>query len=111
MLNKEDGRIDWTKPAARVHDHCRGMTPWPGAWTALTSAGPVRTLKILKTKRCDAPANASAGTIALAHRGRIELACGEGRIELLAAQLEGRKALPAAELVGGRTLTEGMVLG
>lgn len=111
MLKKEDGRIDWTKPSQRVHDHCRGMTPWPGASATLIAGGQARTLKILRTKRCEAPANAPAGTIALAHRGRIEIACGEGRIELLAAQLEGRKALPAAELVGGRTLTEGMVLG
>ena len=53
----------------------------------------------------------SPGTIALAHRGRIEVACGEGRVEIVRAQVEGKKALGAAELVGGRAITEGAVLG
>jgi methionyl-tRNA formyltransferase len=33
MLGKDDGRIDWSLPATRVHDHVRGMSPWPGAFT------------------------------------------------------------------------------
>jgi methionyl-tRNA formyltransferase len=39
------------------------------------------------------------------------VACGEGRVEVVRAQLEGKKALGAAELVGGRALAQGMVLG
>src|SRR5271155_5114992 len=33
VLKKEDGRIDWAKSARQVHDHVRGMSPWPGAFT------------------------------------------------------------------------------
>ena len=111
MLEKEDGRVDWTKPGPRVHDHVRGMTPWPGATTSIATGKETKALKILATRRCDGEAGAPPGTVTLAHRGRIEVACGEGRVELVRAQLEGRNALGAAELVGGRTIAPGMVLG
>src|SRR5690606_35614243 len=35
ILTKEDGRIDWTAPARRVHDRVRGMSPWPAPFTEL----------------------------------------------------------------------------
>ncbi|NUP11519.1 MAG: methionyl-tRNA formyltransferase [Polyangiaceae bacterium] len=111
MLDKEDGRIDFSKPAKRVHDHVRGMTPWPGAFTTITPNGLPKTLKILATRTLSGDAGAPPGTVVVAHRGRVEIACGEGRIELIVAQLEGKKALPAPELVGGRTILQGMVLG
>src|SRR6185295_6257191 len=43
ILEKEHGRIDWTAPAPKIHDHVRGMTSWPGAFT--TANG--KTLKVL----------------------------------------------------------------
>ncbi len=107
MLQKEDGRIDWTKPAPKVHDHVRGMSPWPGAFTTLGG----KLFKVLETRRVTATTSAAPGTITMAHRGRIEIACGEGLVELVRGQLEGKKALPAQDLVGGRTLSPGMVLG
>lgn len=111
MLDKEDGRIDWSKSEARVHDHVRGMTPWPGAFTTIALGGDSKTLKILATRRCNLAADAPPGTVVLAHRGRIEVACGEGRVEIVRAQVEGKKPLGAAELVGGRSITQGMVFG
>jgi methionyl-tRNA formyltransferase len=51
MLEKEMGRIDFAKPARAVHDHVRGMTPWPGAFTA--SRG--KTLKVHATRVTDTP--------------------------------------------------------
>jgi len=107
MLTKDDGRIDWSRTAAQVHDHVRGMSPWPGAWTRLDG----KLLKILETRKSpDGPA-APAGTIVVAEKGRVEIACGEGRVELLRAQLEGKRALGAADLVAGRTMRSGLRLG
>lgn len=111
MLEKEDGRVDFARPAQKVHDHVRGMSPWPGAFTTIGPAGAAKLFKLLETRRLDGEAGAPPGTVVVAHRGRIEIACGEGRIELVRAQAEGKKALPAAELVGGRAVVEGMVLG
>lgn len=111
MLEKEDGRVDFARSAQRVHDHVRGMSPWPGAFTTIGPPGAAKLFKLLETRRLDGDAGAPPGTVVIAHRGRIEIACGEGRVELVRAQAEGKKALPAAELVGGRAVVEGMVLG
>jgi methionyl-tRNA formyltransferase len=107
MLRKEDGRIDWSQSARAVHDHVRGMTPWPGAWTTLDG----KLLKVLATRASPPGPPAAPGEVVMADKGRCEIACGEGRVELLRAQLEGRKALAAADLVAGRTLRKGLVLG
>jgi methionyl-tRNA formyltransferase len=108
MLEKEHGRIPWEKRARQVHDHVRGMTSWPGAFTKVDG----KLLKVLGTRVADeAGAEAAPGTIVAADRGHVRVACGEGAIEILRAQVEGRKALPAADLVAGRTLREGTVLG
>ncbi len=108
MLDKEHGRIPWGKPARAVHDHIRGMTSWPGAFTALEG----KTLKVLESRVAEAEGTtAPPGTVIAASKRGIIVACGEGAESILRAQLEGKKALGAAELVGGRTLREGQILG
>ena len=132
MLKKEDGRIDWTRGARAVHDHIRGMTSWPGAFTSITGGGqpprppaaggqqPSKVLKVLESRpRAEeaaptAPgeaAPAAPGTVIVASKASIEVACGSGSVEILRAQVEGRKPLTAAELLAGRAIQVGMVLG
>jgi methionyl-tRNA formyltransferase len=108
ILEKENGRIAFAQPARAVHDHVRGMTPWPGAFTTVEG----KTLKILESRiGSEARADARPGTVILAGKRGIEIACGTGSLSILRAQLEGRKPLGAAELVGGRALREGQILG
>lgn len=109
MLKKEDGRIPWDRTARQVHDHVRGMTSWPGAFTTIDG----KTLKVLAAEiESDAErAEAPPGTTVTADRNGVIVACGAGAIRLLRAQVEGRKPLAAADLVAGRTLRVGMVLG
>ncbi len=107
MLDKADGRIDFGGSAKKVHDHVRGMTPWPGAFTDLGG----KLFKVLETRVAEGPAGAAPGTVVVASKGRLEIACGEGRVALVRGQLEGKKALGAQELVAGRTLAEGARLG
>ncbi|HEY4120757.1 MAG TPA: methionyl-tRNA formyltransferase [Byssovorax sp.] len=108
ILEKEDGRIDWTKPARAVHDHARAMTSWPGAFTTLGG----KLFKVLATKVEDELAHdAAPGTIVRAAKGNAIVACGAGALRIVRGQLEGKKALTAAELVGGRTLALGARLG
>lgn len=105
MLDKNDGRVDWSLPAARVHDHARGMTPWPGAHSVLGG----RRFKLLTT-RLLAPGDAQGapGEIVAIQEGRAVIACGQGAIALLRGQIEGKKALDAAQLAAGRTIAPGM---
>lgn len=107
LLRKEDGRIDWTRDMAAVHDHVRAMTSWPGAFTH--AGGKV--LKVLATSRGAEITQAAPGTVIAADKHGIEIACGRGTVRLLRAQLEGKKALSAPELVSGRAVSAGMVLG
>lgn len=108
MLEKEMGRIDFGKPARAVHDHVRGMTPWPGAFT--TARG--KTLKVHTTKVTDAPAGKTApGTVVLADKSRVVVSCGERAVELLRVQLEGKKAISSGDWFLGRGVSEGDVLG
>jgi methionyl-tRNA formyltransferase len=108
MLEKEHGRIRWDRRARQVHDHIRGMTSWPGAFSTIDG----KLIKVLRTKvAVEEGAAGSPGTIVTTDRTTVKVACGEGAVEILMAQVEGRKALPAGELVGGRTLKAGMKLG
>jgi methionyl-tRNA formyltransferase len=109
ILKKDDGRIDFRKPARAVHDHVRGMSPWPGAFTTSRGKG----LKVHATRVTDLPAGRSVapGTVVLADKAHVVVACGERAIELLRVQLEGKKAIGANDWFAGRGVTEGDVLG
>jgi len=117
ILSKQDGKIDWDLPATKVHDHIRGMTSWPGAFT--TSRG--KRLVVLWSRVAAREGVAGGpGTVVRAapprrqsgdDRGGVEVACGTGSLTVLRAQVEGRKALDASELVAGRAIATGDVLG
>jgi methionyl-tRNA formyltransferase len=103
-LKKEDGRIDWRRPAAEIHNHVRGMTPWPSAFTRV---GP-RLLKILSTRRSNLDTESyEPGTLVMADVNGVLVACGQGTLEICTAQLEGKKPHSARELVTGRILLPG----
>lgn len=108
MLQKSDGKIDWSKPARAVHDHVRGMTPWPGAFT--TARG--KPLKVHATTVTDVPSpRATPGTVVLADKHRVVVACGERGIELARVQLEGKKPVSGPDWFLGRGVAEGDRLG
>ncbi len=108
VMTKDNGRIDWTQSAKRVHDHVRGMHPWPGAFT--TARG--RTVKIHATRPVGGTSqNARPGLVVLADKSRVLVACGENTVELVRVQLEGRRTMPATDWVIGRGIAEGDTLG
>jgi methionyl-tRNA formyltransferase len=108
LLEKKDGQIDWSKKADEVHDHVRGMTPWPGSFTHLAG----KMVKVLATRRSALPAGGAApGTILVADPDAVLVACGDAALQILRAQVEGRKPLDARDLVAGRTLQAGARFG
>ncbi|MDP9152601.1 MAG: methionyl-tRNA formyltransferase, partial [Myxococcota bacterium] len=108
MLTKEHGRIDWSSHARRIHDHVRAMNPWPGAFTMARG----HRLKLHCTRvLAAARAGAHPGEVVVADKSRVIVACGEGSVELLIVQPEGRRSLTAPEWVSGRGVEEGEVLG
>lgn len=112
MLKKEDGAIDFARSARAVHDHVRGMSPWPGAFTRL--GGRVIKVHAAGLAGVAPPLAAVPGEVVLADKNRVVVACGGDRreaVDLLRVQLEGKKPVTAGEWVGGRGVKQGDRLG
>jgi methionyl-tRNA formyltransferase len=114
ILEKDNGRIDWTLSAHRVHDHVRGMNPWPGAFTSARG----RPLKVHATRVLNAARDTDAsndaapvGRVLMADKARVVVACGGGTVELVTVQPEGKRAMRGPEWAMGRGVAEGDVLG
>jgi methionyl-tRNA formyltransferase len=108
LIEREHLRIDWGRPALDIARLIRGMSPRPGAFTLLGD----KTLRVLdaRPEAGPMPPGAAPGTLSVLGK-RVLAATGSGQLELLVAQVEGKKALSAADLINGRVLVEGAVLG
>jgi methionyl-tRNA formyltransferase len=93
-LDKGETAIDFTRPAREVHNHVRGLSPFPGAWLAV-GAKPER-IKVLRTRI--ALGSGAPGTVL---DDALTVACGEGAVQLLELQRAGKRPMAAAELQRG----------
>ena len=106
-ISKNETRIDWRLPWERVHDHCRGLSPFPGAWFEFGGSEgkpPVR-VKVLRTARGE-----GAGAPGTALDDKLTIACGEGAIRILQLQRAGRAPMAVEEFLRGATVAPGTVL-
>jgi methionyl-tRNA formyltransferase len=94
-IDKNETRIDWSKPAHDVHNHIRGLSPFPGAWFEIAGAKPlrVRALRSLLAEGKGKPGEVLDG--------QLTIACGEGAIKLMEVQRAGAKAMSAEEFLRG----------
>jgi methionyl-tRNA formyltransferase len=98
-IDKNEARIDWTKPWQAVHNHCRGLSPFPGAWCEFSGAGRV---KILRTTR-----GAGNGAPGCVLDERLTVACGAGAVRLVELQRAGGKPMQADEFLRGMPVNAG----
>ena len=105
MLTKAMGLIDFTKPAKELDCFVRGMDPWPSAYTLLAG----KTLKLWKVRAVEG--GGKAGSVIDIDKESFTIACGEGAIEVLEVQLEGKKRMSAGDFLKGSTLNKGQELG
>jgi|SRR5262245_1232775 len=104
-LTNAETRIDWSRPAQVVHDHIRGLSPFPGAWCELVIDGkPVR-LKVLRTTVV--AGSATPGTLV---DDALTVACGDGAVRILELVRAGRQAMKAEDFLHGQPLPRGTVL-
>lgn len=101
MIRKEDGQLDFRRPAIELERRLRAFSPWPGASFA-TEAGTVK----VHAARVGTGAGA-AGTILTVGPDGIELACGQGSLVVTALQPEGKRVMSAREYLAGRPLAVG----
>lgn len=102
-LRKDEGLIDWSRPALAVHNHVRAMQPWPGAFSFLHGQR-----LMMRRTRPAAPTDAAPGTIVEADRDVLRVATGDNSsLHLLEVQPEGRRAMAARDFLAGRRLEVG----
>ena len=99
MLEKAMGRLDLTRPARELHNQVRGMNPWPGAFC--TAGG--KTLKIHETRVI--AGSGAPGTLLCADP--VTVACGEGALQLVTVQPEGKPRMAAEAWLRGARLPQG----
>ena len=98
---KEETRIDWGKRAQAVHNHIRGLSPFPGAWFEL-GGDRVKVLRSTRSEGTGAP-----GTVL---DDRLTIACAEDAVHLISLQRAGRQPMAADDFLRGTPIKPGAVL-
>jgi methionyl-tRNA formyltransferase len=98
-IDKSETRIDWAEPWQAVHDHCRGLSPFPGAWFELPGAGRIKVLRTTRGEGSGAP-----GTVL---DDRLTIACGDGAIRIIELQRAGGRPMKADEFLRGTAVAPG----
>lgn len=93
-IDKAEARIDWTQPAEAVDRQIRGLSPFPGAWCLVEG----ERVKLLRSRLV--PGSGAPGAVL----SGFTIACGSGAVEVLEAQREGKRPMPAAEVLRGLVL-------
>jgi len=101
-ISKDETRIDWAKPAHDVHNHIRGLSPFPGSWFDLDGVR-IKALRATKGEGQGAPGTALDD--------RLTIACGEGAVRLTQVQRAGKQPMSAEEFLRGTSVKQGTVLG
>jgi len=101
-LAKEEGKLDWTRPAQELECQVRGLTPWPGVWCEVNG----ERLKVLEAKLANG--SGAPGTVL---DDALSVACGSGALQLVRVQRAGKGPMSAAELLRGWAIPKGSVLG
>ena len=101
-LTKEDGLVDWSRPAVAIHNQIRGLHPWPHAFTF------ARGQRLILHRSAPGDSNLESvapATIVEAAGDRIVVGTGTGSLNLLVVQVEGKRPMAAREFLAGHPLT------
>jgi methionyl-tRNA formyltransferase len=101
-IDKAEARIDFTKPARDVHNHIRGLSPFPGAWFETEIGHKLERIKVLETEL--AAGQGEPGTVL---DDTLTIACSEGAIRFARLQKAGGKPLAAADFLRGTAIPVG----
>lgn len=93
-------RIDWSKSTAEVHNHIRGLSPYPAAWSTIQCDGTESVIKIMKSKLSDRHKTAPAGSIEI-EKQRMFVSCGDGWLEILEVQPAGKRVMETSSWLLG----------
>ncbi len=107
MLDKTMSPVDWNKSASEVHNHIRGLDPWPVAQTVLEG----KNLKLFSSELVENECSGVPGSVKIIKKGLL-VYCGDGNPVLIKeVQYEGKKRMAAADFFRGHPVADGTVLG
>lgn len=105
---KDTCRIDWNQPVKKVYDFIRGLSPYPAAWSELTtSEGETIVVKVFETEKIIESHQLPVGTIVSDGKKYIKVAVPDGFVSVLSLQFPGKKRLKTDELLRGYRLADG----
>ena len=104
-LNRENCKIDWTKPATEIHNLIRGLSPYPSAWCFFKDKEQEWNIKIYEAKIINEKHSFTIGQI-ITSKKEIKIAVKDGFIEILSIQFPGKKKMQANELLNGIAFSE-----
>jgi methionyl-tRNA formyltransferase len=103
-LERRDSQIDWTRPAAAIHNQIRGLHPWPLAAAELRGK---RLLLLRSELGADEVSGTTPGIVAGVTADTIDVAAGSGLVRLLALQPEGRSPMSVRAFLSGHRVVAG----
>ena len=106
-MNKELGRIDFSKDAVTIHNLVRGVNPWPGAFTEYDG----KKMKVWKTVVTGEKSSKEAGCVLNVDKKGIKVNTGEGVLLIEEIQMPNKKRMPVSEYIKGNSIEEGSILG
>ncbi|WP_092496555.1 methionyl-tRNA formyltransferase [Faunimonas pinastri] len=99
-IDKAEARIEWSRPASEVHNHIRGLSPFPGAWCEMEIGGKPERVKILRST-LGTSSGAAEGEPGAVLGDDLSVACGNGAIRIIELQRAGKKPMSAEEFGRG----------
>jgi methionyl-tRNA formyltransferase len=108
-IDKSETRVDWTRPAGEVHNHIRGLSPFPGAWCEADIGGRTERLKLLRSTLSEGLSlSEDLGESGGILDDRLTVACGTGAVRLVEVQRAGGRPAAAQEFLRGAKIEKGM---
>jgi methionyl-tRNA formyltransferase len=104
-IEKAEARIDWSRDAQSLHDHVRGLSPFPGAFFEVDLGKGLERVKVLRTRLAEG--RGPAGALL---DDALTVACGQGALQLVDVQRAGKAPMKADEFLRGARLAKGAVL-
>lgn len=106
-LKKNNGAIPWQKSSRLVGCHIRGVQPWPKPSTVLHVGDTTIRMLVLDVDTSDHTVSGDPGTVDIVDRKRLIVKTGDGSVELLSVQPEGKRPMTPAEFLNGKMIKPG----
>ncbi|KOS06138.1 methionyl-tRNA formyltransferase [Flavobacterium akiainvivens] len=103
-LNKDNCKVDWTKPGKEIYNQVRGLSPYPAAWTFIADAGQEWNVKIYETVFEEAVHDFITGTL-ISDKKSLKVAVSDGFIHITSLQMPAKKRMNVKELLNGQAFS------